>query len=133
MTIFRRNLLLTGVAGLLICGALAFLAVWLVQASIVKPPFPFQLVAILLALILGSFSIAEVPLMVVALRRLTAEKAGNRRAVCGLNLLYISFAAVYGAPVTLLTGSSIWGLALSALGLVRFLTSLAFVQEPRPE
>ena len=118
---------------MLICGALAFLAIWLVQVSVVKPPFPHKLIAILLALILGAFSIAEVPLMVFALRRLTAERAGNRGAVCSLNLLYVSFAAVYGAPVTLLTGSSPWGLALCALGLVRFLTSLAFVQEARPE
>ena len=133
MTLFRRNLMLTGIAGLLICGALAFLAVWLVQVCIVEPPFPQKLIAFLLALILGAFSIAEVPLMVFALRRLTVEKAGNRGAVCGLNLLYVSFAGVYGAPVTLLTGSSQWGLALCALGLVRFLTSLVFVREPRLE
>lgn len=129
MSLFRRRLLLTGAAGLLLCGTVALLAAWLVLGSLIRPPFPFPAVATLLALVLGTFSVAEIPLMVVALRRLAGEREENRGSVWALNVLYVGFAAVYGAPVVLLTGSLSWSLALCGLGLVRFLTSLIFIRE----
>jgi hypothetical protein len=66
------------------------------------------------------------------MRRLATERPDNRGVVMGLNALYVFFAAVYGLPVLLLTGSVAWGLALCALGLVRFVASLLFVHEPLP-
>jgi hypothetical protein len=134
MTSFRRNLLLTGIAGLVLCGALALMAVWFVGASIVRPPFSHPVIALLLALILGLVSIAEIPMMVFTLRRLVAERKGNNRgAVAGLHLLYVSFASIYGAPVILLTGNLLWGLVLCGLGLVRLLAGLAFIRETTSE
>jgi hypothetical protein len=67
--------------------------------------------------------------MVFTMRRLVAERPDNQGVVMGLNALYVFFAAVYGAPVLLLTGSITWGLTLCALGLVRFIASLVFVHE----
>ena len=67
--------------------------------------------------------------MVFAMRRLLGERRGNYRFVLGLNAFYVFFAAVYGAPVLLLTGSLGWGLALSGLGVVRLMASLLFVRE----
>jgi hypothetical protein len=84
----------------------------------------------LFGLIFGAISLAEIPIMVFTMRRLGVERPGNRRIVLGMNALYVFFAAVYGVPVLLLTGSLIWGLALCGLGVVRFTFSLVFVQEP---
>ena len=69
--------------------------------------------------------------MVFAMRRLLAERAGNRRAVTGLNAVYVLFAAVYALPVFFFTGNLAWGWLLSALALVRLSTSLIFLRVPR--
>ena len=50
----------------------------------------------------------------------------------GLNAVFVFFAAVYGVPVLLLTGSMVWGLVLCALGLARLAASLFFVRVPHP-
>ena len=129
MSPFRRNLLLSGIGGLLASLLLAATSSWLVTSGVLSPPLPYRLVAWLLVVILGVFSLAEIPVMVFAMRRLSIECTGNPRLVAGLNALYVFFAAVYGAPVGLLTGSVGWGLALSALSVVRLGTSLLFVRE----
>jgi hypothetical protein len=132
MSPFRHNLVLSGLAGLLVCGLLAAVCAWLVTNHLVVPPLPFPLVVLLTATIFGVFSLAEIPLMLFAMRRLAAERPDNQSVVMGLNAFYVFFAAVYGLPVLLLTGSVVWGLALCALGLVRFVASLSFVHEPLP-
>ena len=126
---FRRNLLLTALGGLLACALLAAASVRLVQSGRLTPLLPYPTVAALMALTLGFFSLAEIPIMVLALRRLLAERADNQVVVLGLNLLYVAFAGVYGAPVILLTGDAGWGIALCALGFVRLGTSLAFIRD----
>jgi hypothetical protein len=127
---FRARLALSGLLGLLGCTLMGAVAAWLVASGTVKPWLPYPWATLLFALMLGSFSLAEIPLMVYAMRRLAMERAGNRSLVLGLNALYVSFAAVYGVPVILLTGSLGWGLLLCALGLVRFVASLLFVVPP---
>ena len=131
MSPFRRNLLLAGIGGLLASLLLAALSSWLVTSGVLSPPLPYRLVTWLLVIILGVFSLAEIPVMIFAMRRLSAERTGNLRLVAGLNAVYVFFAAVYGAPVGLLTGSVDWGLALSTLSMVRLVTSLLFVRESR--
>jgi hypothetical protein len=126
---FRYNLLLSGLSGLLVCGLLAAISTWLVTTGVIVPPLPFRLVSVLTVLVFGGFSLAEIPLMLFTMRRLVAERPDNQGVVMGLNALYVFFAAVYGAPVLLLTGSITWGLTLCALGLVRFIASLVFVHE----
>jgi uncharacterized membrane-anchored protein len=127
---FRRNLLLAGVGGLLASLLLAAVSTWIATSGILIPPFPYRVVTLLLIVVLGGFSLAEIPMMIFVMRRLSAERPDNHRVVVGLNALYVLFATVYGVPVILLTGSVGWGLALCALSVVRFVTSLAFVQEP---
>ena len=124
------NLNLAGNGGLLASMLLAATPRLIVASGILNPPLPYRPVTLLLVVLLGGFSIAEIPMMIFAMRRLSTERTDNRRVVAGLNALYVFFAAVYGVPVTLLTGSVGWGLALCALSLVRFFTSLAFVREP---
>ena len=132
MSWFRRRLWLSGTGGLLACGLLTAIAMWLVISGTLEPPLPHQAVTLLLVVVFGAFSVAEIPMMIFALRRLAAERTENHGIVLGLNALYVFFAAVYGVPVLLLTGSVGWGLALCGLGLLRFATGLAFVREPMP-
>jgi hypothetical protein len=129
---FRTHLLLSGLAGLLVAGLLAGLATGLLAAGIVEPPFSFLPLTLLLVLLLGGFSVAEIPIMVFALRRLAVERRSNYGVVLGLNILYISFAAIYGLPVLLLTGDLLWGLLLCALSAVRLASSQLFVREAAP-
>ena len=134
----RRDLLLTGLGGLLLAALLAAGAAWLVTSRTLRPPLPFPLVTWIFAAVFCAFSLAEIPLMVYAMRRLEIERRpdasvagrGNRPAVLGLNALYVFFAAVYGVPVMLLTGSLGWGLALCGLAVVRLAASLLFVPAP---
>ncbi len=134
----RRDLLLTGVGGLLLAALLAAGAAWLVTSGTFKPPLPYPPIALLFAVLLGAFSLAEIPLMVYTIRRLEIERRpgvngdgqGNRPAVLGLNALYVFFAAVYAVPVMLFTGSLGWGLALCSLAVVRLASSVAFVARP---
>jgi len=136
----RRDLLLTGLGGLLLAALLAAVAAWLVTSGNLKPPLPHPLIASILGATFGAFSLAEIPLMVYALRRLEIERRpaaggaghGNRPAVLGLNALYVFFAAVYGIPVILATGSLGWGLGLCGLALVRLATSYILVARPAP-
>ena len=130
MSRFRRNLLLSGLGGLLVSLLLAGISSWMVASGLLQPPLPYPTVGLLLALILAGFSLAEVPMMIVVMRRLATERTDNGLVVPALNALYVLFAAVYGAPVNLLTGSLGWGLGLCALSTVRFVTSLAFIKEP---
>lgn len=128
---FSRGLLLSGLGGLLACGLAVAGSVWLIESAILVPPLPHSLITLLLLIIFGGFSLAEIPLMVFALRRLSAERPENLGFVWGLDGLYVFFAAVYGVPVLLITGNMGWGLALCGLSLVRFATSLLFVKETR--
>ena len=130
MSRFRRNIILAGIGGWLASLLLAAISSWVVISGILKPPLPHRPVTLLLVLILGGISIAEIPVMTFAMRRLSSERSDNHRLVFGLNALYVFFAAVYGVPVTLLTGSVGWGLALCGLSVVRLVASLALVREP---
>ncbi len=130
MTRFRLNLLSAGLGGLLVGGLLASISVWLISSGTVRPPLSHPAVTLITALIFGAFSLAEIPMMIFAMRRLILERPGNYRIVMGLNALYVFFAVVYSVPVFLLAGSMAWGLILCSLGLVRFATSIVFVSEP---
>jgi hypothetical protein len=131
MSKLRRKLLLSGLGGLLGCGLVASVAAWLVHGEVVKALLPYPLVTLLLVLVFGGFSLAEIPLMVFTMRRLLVERRGNHGFVLGLNALFVAFAAVYGAPVLLQSGNLGWGLGLCGLGIARLAASLVFVTPPR--
>jgi hypothetical protein len=131
MNVLRRNLLLSGLGGLAACGLLTGVSAWLVSSGAIKALLPYPSVTLLLVLMFGGFSVAEIPLMVYAMRRLLAERRGNHGFVLGLNALFCFFAAVYGAPVLLLTGNLGWGLALCGLGVARLAASLLFATPPQ--
>jgi hypothetical protein len=130
---FRRNLLWGGLLGLLAAGLVGAFSSWLVLADVIRPPFPYRMVVLLFLVLLGSFSLAEIPLMVYAMRRLLRESRGNHLPVLGLNTVFVFFASVYGAPLTLMSGSWQWGLVLCSLAVLRFVASLLFVCESEAE
>lgn len=132
MSRFHRNLLMSGLGGLLAGGLLAVVAAQLVITGVITPPLPWPPVTILSVLVLGAFSLVEIPMMVFSMRRLLAERPENQGVVMGLNAVYVFFAAVYGVPVLLLSGNVGWSLALCTLCVVRFVTSLIFVRESLP-
>lgn len=128
---FRRHLLLSGLLGLLACAGLVALCLAIARSG--RTPSllsTFPLIVALLALMMGAFSIAEIPLMVFAMRRLAIERRGNLKLVLGLNALFVFFAGVYAVPVLLLASSPGWGLALAALALIRLGASAWFVRPP---
>jgi hypothetical protein len=122
--------MVAGIAGLTASACLAAVSSWLVTSELVNPPFPYGLVELLLAVVLGGFSVVEIPIMVFAMQRLLGGGAASEGIAVWLNGLYVFFAAIYGVPVGLLTGNVDYSLALSALSIVRFASSLAFVREP---
>ena len=126
MSRFRLYLLLSGLIGLFACAMLAAVSVWLVASARFKPLLPIPAVALLFGVVFAAFSLAEIPMMVYAMRRLVVERKRNYTFVLILNGTYVFFAAVYGVPVLLLTGSIGWGLALSSLSILRFFSSLLF-------
>jgi hypothetical protein len=131
VTRFRLNLLFAGLGGLLVGGLFTAISVWLISSGIVRPPLSHPAVTLIAVLIFGGFSLAEIPMMIFAMRRLILERPGNYRIVMGLNALYVFFAVVYSVPVFLLADSMTWGLILCSLGLVRFVTSIVLVSEPQ--
>jgi hypothetical protein len=81
-----------------------------------------------LALCLG-LSVAEIPMMVFALRKLAADSKQTSATLLVLtNAFYVFFASVYAGMFVLLTGGITVGAGLSALGIVRFVSSLLFVR-----
>ena len=133
MNHFRRNMLISGLAGLLVCLLLFVVASWLVTSGRVKPPFPpFLPLTLVLVVILGGFSLVEVPLMVYTLRRLAIERRNNQGVVVGMNALYVAFAVVYGLPLLFFTGDAAWSFVLCSLAFVRLASSLIFVRQAAP-
>lgn len=129
---FRLHLWLSNLLGLLACAGLTALCLALAQSKIPPLLSAFPLIVALLALMMGAFSIAEIPLMVFAMRRLALERQNNRWTVLGLNALFVFFAGVYAAPLLLLASNPLWGLALAALALIRLGASGLFVRMPDP-
>jgi hypothetical protein len=126
---FRRILLGSSLVGLLLNGLLAAFATWLVTSSMLKVLLPQPLIALLLVVIFGGLSLAEIPVMIFAMRYLLAQQQGHYAFVLGVNALFVFFAAVYGTPVLLLTGSLAWSWILCGLGLVRLAASQLFVRD----
>lgn len=123
----RSQLALSGALGVLGGAALIGGAVFLSQRTGLKPLVTGWGIWLLFGFLL-LFSLAEIPLMVFGMRRLT------RRAFAGwlaalTNAAFTFFAALYAAPLILLTGRVWVGVALAGLGLVRFVSALWFVPD----
>jgi hypothetical protein len=122
--------LAAGLAGLAGGAALTILAVWAATSNVlprIVPPGAASWALLGLALL---FSLAELPLMVFALRRMAGHVP--QRLLVLTMAVFVFFAAFYAAPFTLLTGLVLPGVALAGLCLVRLACVLIFVPE-QPE
>ncbi len=81
-----------------------------------------------LFLFLIVFSIAEIPVMILGIRRIAASANPKARYLALLTTAgYVFFGAVYAAPFILLTGRVGLGVTLAGLSVVRFITALIFL------
>lgn len=124
----RNNLLLTGIIGLVgavIITALCFVVmIWQVIPVLVTRPV-FVWATFLLLLI---FSVSEIPVMIIGLRRIAASANSKARYVALLgNCGYVFFGAVYAVPFILLTGWLGLGALLALLSVVRFITAMIYL------
>jgi len=114
----RRDIVVFGIVGLLFAAAI-YLA-----ASAVSTRLPLFVqgtvgVAITFGFLL-ILSLVEIPVMVFGLRQVARSASTPRRLILATFAFYVMFASVYASIFVLLTGQILWGVALSALCLVRF-------------
>ena len=119
----RSRLALSGLVGIAGGAALMGGALFVFQRSGLAPLVTGRGAMLALLGFVLFFSLGEIPLMIYALRRLTASAAGVRPALV-TNAAFTFFSAVYAAPFLLLTGQVEISLALAGLCLVRLAGAL---------
>ena len=119
----RSRLALSGLAGIAGGAALMGGALFVSQRSGLTPLVTGRGATLALLGFVLFFSLGEIPMMLFALRRLTASAAGVRPALV-TNAAFTFFSAVYAAPFLLLTGQVEVSLALAGLCLVRLAGAL---------
>ena len=119
----RSQLALSGLVGIVGGAALMGGALFVFQRSGLTPLVTGRGAMLALLGFVLFFSLGEIPLMIYALRRLTASAAGVRPALV-TNAAFTFFSAVYAAPFLLLTGQVEVSLALAGLCLVRLAGAL---------
>jgi hypothetical protein len=128
----RGHLIFSGLFGLtgsllLTTFSVAVMVLGYIPALLQQPLFIWGLFLFLLIL-----SLLEIPVMILALRRMATSTAPRASYVTMLtNMAYTFFAGVYAMPFILLAGAT-WqellaGIGLACLSIVRFITSLVFV------
>jgi hypothetical protein len=124
----RNNLILTGLIGLLGAVLLTALALLLMQANFIPILVSNSLYGWGLFLFLLFFSVVEIPVMILGMRRMAASSNPKAKYVTlAVNAGYVFFAAVYAIPFILLTGWLGWGVALAGLTVIRFVSSILFL------
>lgn len=124
----RSSIILTslmGLTGAVLVTALCIFVIWwnLIPLLVTDTFYAWGLLLFLLF-----FSLAEIPVMIIGIRRINASANPKARYVALLvNAGYVLFAAVYAAPFILLTGWLGTGTTLAALSIVRFASSLVYL------
>lgn len=124
----RNSLILTGLVGLIgavVVTALCFAAMtWgLIPILVTGSIYMWAIFLFLLA-----FSITEIPVMIIGIRRIAASANPKAKYVAWLlNCGYVFFGAVYAVPFILLTGRLGLGALLAGLSLVRFISTLIYL------
>ncbi len=130
----RNSILLTGLVGLVGAMVLTGLCLFVVARGLIPILVADGLFILGLLLFLLAFSLAEIPVMIIGVRRIGHSVNPRARYVAlVVNAGYVFFGAVYAAPFILLTGRLGLGTALAALALVRFLSALLFLPEKKSE
>lgn len=124
----RNSIILTSLIGLIGAVLVTALCIVVIRWNLIQPLVTDTLYAWGLLLFLLFFSLAEIPVMIIGIRRINASANPKARYVALLvNAGYVLFAAVYAAPFILLTGWLGTGTTLAALSIVRFASSLVYL------
>lgn len=126
----RNSLILTGVIGVVGAMFITALCIFIAAQAWVPLVFSNTLYIWLFFLFLAVFSVAEIPVMIVGMRRIAAGDSPRADyVVLFTNAIYTLFAAVYAAPFIVLTGGIWSGLVLASLTLARFASSIIFLPQ----
>ncbi len=115
----KRDIAIAGLLGLPLGFAIWLFTIWL---KTLVPAFISDFISVLVIfLIMLFFALAEIPVMVFAIRKLS-QTSLPRWIVLAIFMFFVSFAAVYALIFMLLTDSSYsnFGLVLAGLSLARF-------------
>lgn len=124
----RHRIILTSLIGLVGAVLVTALCVLVMVWQLIPPLVTDPLYALGLLLFLLFFSLTEIPMMIIGVRRIAASANPKAKYVALLvNAGYVLFGAVYAAPFILLTGWLGMGTALAALSLVRFVSALVYL------
>ena len=126
----RTDVVIAAGIGLLLGALIAALGLIARQVWLPAALFPQSLIAWVMFLMLGAFSLAEIPVMIFGIRKMTESGRPTTLKVALFTVgAFVTFAAVYALPNLLLTSSRVlWmGATLTALTLLRFAASVLFL------
>jgi hypothetical protein len=128
----RNSLIISGALGLVANIALTAFCIFVMVAGWIPPLLHQPLPVFSLFIFLLFFSLAEIPVMILGMRRMLASVNPRARyVVLVVNFGYTLFAGVYAAPFILLAGKSAFemviGVLMSTLGFIRFISAMLFL------
>jgi hypothetical protein len=124
----RNSVVLTSLIGLIGAVILTALCLYTVTRGLIPTFLTNPTYVWGLFLFLAVFSVAEIPLMIFAIRRIAASTNPKAKFVALLtNIGYTFFAAVYATPFILLTGYLWSGAAMAGLSVARFISAVIFL------
>jgi hypothetical protein len=94
---------------------------WLLALLERRAPASADLIILIIALVLLAFALAEIPVMIVALRAMQRSPSRPARLIEWLTALFVFFAAVYGGLLVLLTLRLDLGLVIAGTGILRLM------------
>ncbi len=126
----RNRVILTGLVGLIAAVLVTALCFVVMRWEWVPVLITGTIYGWVVFLFLLVFSVSEIPVMIVGMRRIAASANSKARYLALLlNCGYVFFGAVYAVPYILLTGGLVLGALLASLSLVRFITSLIYLSK----
>lgn len=122
------NTLIAGLIGLFGAIILTLICIIVMAADLVPVLLSQTVVVWGLFAFLLLLSLAEIPVMIFGIRRISRSPNPNARYVAlATTAGYPLFGGVYAAPFILLTGQLVAGALLAALSFVRFASAVIFL------
>lgn len=126
----RNRVILTGLIGLIAAVTSTALSLAVMRWEWIPVLVTDSFFGWAIFLFLLIFSVSEIPVMIIGMRRIAASANTKARYLALLlNCGYVFFGAVYAVPYILLTGGLALGALLASLSLVRFITSLIYLSK----
>jgi hypothetical protein len=124
----RNSVVITGLIGLIGAVILTAFCLYTMAQGWIPKLLTDETYVWGLFLFLAVFSVAEIPIMIFAIRRIAASANPKAKYVALItNTGYTFFAAVYATPFILLTGYLWTGVAMASLSVARFISAIIFL------